>query len=95
MREYVPIFSFAVLLFIQSTGFAFWLGRLSADHGARLTKLEEMAKSEISTRDEVIRLRTIVDNLQKVMESMDRSMQGVQRQLANLANMKFNPGAAE
>jgi hypothetical protein len=90
----IPLLSLTVLIMVQLAGICFWLGKLSADHGARIKTLETTAANDISTRDEVIRTKIKIEGVEKTLEAIERSMQGMQRQLANIATHGLPKGFA-
>lgn len=64
--------------------FAYFLGRQSE----RIATLEREAKREAGLSDKVTRLEVHVEHANEKLDSLDRTMQGVNRQLANIATGK-------
>lgn len=67
---------------------AFWTGVLSqkvANLTERLAKVEGEADGDISTVDRLARLETKMDIQHGDIEKISRSLEGVQRQLGNIA----------
>lgn len=69
---------------LQGAGFAFFMGRLSE----RTATLEREAKREAGLSEKVIRLEVQLEHANEKLDAMDRTLQGVNRQLANLATGK-------
>lgn len=69
---------------LQGAAFAFFLGRLTE----RTSTLEREAKREAGLSEKVIRLEVQLEHANEKLDSLDRTMQGVNRQLANLATGK-------
>lgn len=69
---------------LQSAAFAFFLGRLSE----RTSTLEREAKREAGLAETVARLDERMKAQGEKLEHLDRTMQGMSRQLANLATGK-------
>lgn len=69
-------------------GVVFWVGVLSqrvADLRERVKKLEAADDTD-GSGERLVRLEVNTENMTKAVESMKRSMDGVQRQLGNLMN---------
>lgn len=65
---------------------AYQMGRLSQ----RVDNVENLITKEAGTHDEVIVLKTQMKTVLASMEQIKRGMDGVQRQLGNLAGLKGN-----
>lgn len=76
--------SFVGLLITAATG-AFHLGRLSQ----RVDTLEKAAAEDRGLSEKVVRLEVQMENSNKQLEAIHRDMQGIQRQLANIATQKL------
>lgn len=74
---------------VQGALFAFFMGRQSE----RIATLEREAKREAGLSEKVVRLEVQMENAIKEMESINRTLQGVNRQLATIATHKlaFHP----
>lgn len=70
---------------MQAAVFAFFVGRLTE----RVATLEREAKREAGLSDKVTRLEVQMENAIKEMESVNRTLQGVNRQLATIATNKL------
>lgn len=66
---------------LQTATFAFFMGRLFQ----KVEALERAATGDASLNDKVIRLEVQMENANANLASMDRHLQGVNRQLANIA----------
>jgi hypothetical protein len=64
--------------------FSYFLGKQSQ----RITNLERDANREAGLSEKVTRLEVQVEHAVKELESLGRTMQGVNRQLANIATGK-------
>lgn len=71
----------AFTMILQGGAFAFFLGRLTE----RTATLEREAKREAGVSEKVIRLEVQLEHANENLDAMDRTLQGVNRQLANLA----------
>lgn len=73
---------------LQTAAFAFFMGRLFQ----KVEVLERASSGDASLNDKVIRLEVQMENANTNLASMTRQMEGVNRQLANLATGKaFKP----
>jgi predicted ATP-grasp superfamily ATP-dependent carboligase len=72
-------------------GVVFWLGVLSEKVSALKTKLKELEnkiEKDEEEGKEIVRLQVKVDNLETTAKSIQRSVEGIQRQLGNLMTGK-------
>lgn len=69
---------------LQGVAFAFFLGR----QAERITALERDAKRDVGLSESVARLDERLKHATEQLERFDRGLQGVSRQLANLATGK-------
>ncbi len=82
--NWIPLLSLTAIIQIQVIAFAYWLGKVSADHNARLSRLEEDAKGSDSLKEKVTRLVVQMESANTTLEALKRTADGTQRQLANL-----------
>lgn len=73
--------SFAFAFIVQTAAIAFWAGRMSQ----RLQHVEAGLKDRSELNDKVTALCIHHENTNKTLEKFGREMEGVHRQLANIA----------
>lgn len=92
MKELLPFASLLLLIGVNFGGWMYWLGRLSE----RVKRLEDGSEGSQSTRDKVLQLEVVVANVKEDTAAIKRSIEGIQRTLANIATKGLGfHGAAE
>ncbi|KAK0332316.1 hypothetical protein LTR94_025378 [Friedmanniomyces endolithicus] len=84
----IGLVSLLVGMMIQIGAFSFWLGGVSQ----RVKKLEDASKGDETLNRTVIELKVKMDHLEALTEKLGASMEGVQRQLGNLAMGRVGRG---
>lgn len=81
VSAWVGVLGLALGVFLQSIALSFWLGRLSQ----RLSTVERSTDDRAGVGDKVIRLEVQMEAANKTLEKVGREMEGVNRQLGNIA----------
>lgn len=84
----IGLVALAVTLFVHTAGFSFWLGSMSQ----RIKKLEDASSGDETLNMTVIELKVKMDHLETMTEKLGASMEGVHRQLGNLAMGRVGRG---
>lgn len=74
-----------ITISLQGAAFAFFMGRLTQ----RVITLEKAGEGDGDLSEKVIRLDEQMKVANKSLEQMDRHLQGINRQLANIATGAF------
>jgi hypothetical protein len=90
MSAWIALAALSVTVSIQGAGFAFFMGRLSQ----RVQSLEKTSDDEAGMFEKFIRLDEQMKVANKNLEQMDRHLQGINRQLANIATANFKSAIA-
>ncbi|MFN7130150.1 MAG: hypothetical protein ACK4OJ_13910 [Brevundimonas sp.] len=85
---WIALASLAAVLFVQTAVVAFALGRLFQ----RVTQVETAIGARATTSDTVIELKVKMEHMETSMEKMSREMEGVHRQLGNIAMGQLGRG---
>jgi hypothetical protein len=81
LSPWVGVVGLFIVVMAHTTGFAFWLGRLSQ----RMSTVEKATDGGAALNNIVIELKVKVEHMEGSMEKMSREMEGVNRQLGNIA----------
>lgn len=84
----IPALSLALLFLINFGVTVFGMGRLFE----RVSRLEESGKRDDATHDDVVRLKSQMETLDKAISKLDGSVTGLSHQLSTL--MINGPGKA-
>lgn len=81
LSAWVGVIGLAVMIFVQCVGLAFWLGRVSQ----RLQAVEKSAEANGGSVEKLAKLEVQMEHANKGLEKLGREMEGVNRQLGNIA----------
>lgn len=81
LSPWVGIVGLCFTILIQAVSVAFWMGRLSQ----RMSTVEKATDSGAVTATIVIETKVKVEHMEGSMEKMGREMEGIHRQLGNIA----------
>lgn len=81
VSAWIGVASLAFTVLIQTALMAFWLGRLSQ----RVTSVEKAGEGRQDLADKVTRLTVEMEHANAALTKMGREMEGVNRQLGNIA----------
>ncbi|MBI1405716.1 MAG: hypothetical protein GC145_06275 [Caulobacter sp.] len=90
LTAWIALAALFVTISLQGVGFAFFMGRLSQ----RVQSLEKTSDDEAGMFEKFIRLDEQMKVANKNLEAMDRHLQGINRQLANLGTANFKASLA-
>ncbi|MFN7110333.1 MAG: hypothetical protein ACK4M2_01755 [Brevundimonas sp.] len=78
---WIALASLAAVLFVQTSVVAFALGRLFQ----RVSQVEKVSEGRGELSDKVTRLQVEMEHANSALEKVGREMEGVNRQLGNIA----------
>lgn len=81
LPAWIALAALFVTVMVQGLAFAFWAGRLSQ----RVTGLEKSAEGDAGHGEKIIRLTVEMEHANAALAKMGREMEGVNRQLGNIA----------
>lgn len=84
----IGLVSLLIGMMVQIGAFSFWLGRISQ----RVGTLEKTAEGDRRLNDTVVELSVKMGHVEAMIEKLSTSMDGVQRQLANLSMGRMGRG---
>lgn len=81
LSAWIGVIGLAFSFFLQTIALAFWLGRVSQ----RLNTVEKASEEGSGVMEKVIRLEVQMDHANQALTKVGREMEGVNRQLGNIA----------